>query len=64
MTRRISLAARLSYAFDKLMARGPGVLVAGLTIVTAVIVFAGGAVIALTGIHRDGEEPLGLVEAT
>src|SRR6188768_2827829 len=54
--RRVSLAARLRYAFDTSMSAGPIALIGWLAILSIVVM-------AVTGIAPEGAERLGFVEA-
>lgn len=52
------------YRFDNIISRGTGAMVAALAVVSLAVVVLVGAVVAITGVHPIGEEPIGFIEGT
>ncbi len=53
---------RISYRFDNFVSKGSGALIGGLALISLVIVAVAGAVVALTRVAPEGEEPMGFLE--
>lgn len=64
MSKRITLAERLRYMFDKSMAAGPIALIGWLALISLVIIAVAGFVLAVTGIAPPDSEPMGFVEGS
>jgi len=54
---------RLRYGFDNLMSRGTAAMIAGLAVLSVVVIVTAAALIAVTGIRQEGGEPLSFSEA-
>jgi voltage-gated potassium channel Kch len=63
MTKRTPFGARLRYEFDKTMAAGTIALIGWLSLVSLVVIFIAGIIIAVTRVAPVGGEPVGLIEA-
>ncbi|MHB1356450.1 MAG: CASTOR/POLLUX-related putative ion channel, partial [Anaerolineae bacterium] len=61
---KASWRERLRYRFDNMFSRGTGAMIAALAIISLAIIFVSGAVTSLTGVHPEGEEPLGFIEGS
>lgn len=63
MSRRITVAERLRYAFDKTMAAGPIALIGWLAAVSLLVIMVVGLFLSVVEVAPEGGEPLGFVEA-
>ncbi|MBB4064948.1 CASTOR/POLLUX-related putative ion channel [Gellertiella hungarica] len=63
MKQNVRLRDKLRYEFDKTMAAGTGALIGWLGLVSIIIIFFFGAVVATLGVAPEGAEPMGFVEA-
>lgn len=60
---RATLKDRLSYGFDNFMSRGTAAMIAGLAVLSTVVIVVAAALIAVTGLTQEGGERLGFLEA-
>lgn len=62
-TQKPGFGTRYKYWFDNMMGKGASALIAGLAIISLLIIFVAGAIIIAGGITPEGEEKLGFIEA-
>ena len=58
-----TFSERLRYAFDNSMSRGTSALIGWLGAVSAAVIVLVAAVVVVTGLNADGEDPMGLADA-
>lgn len=63
MKKKTNILEKLRYEFDKTMAAGTGALIGWLGLLSLVIIFFFGAVVAILGVAPEGAEPMGFFEA-
>ena len=63
MNKKISLKDRIQYAIDNTFSRGPAALIVWLGVASLVVILIAAALVTVTGVAQEGEQPISFLEA-